>query len=136
MKHRNYKSFISKAILGIITGLSFLALACSTVGQFKVYRYDNGDDYFSEGLQRIVDKDGRFGFRDSIGKVVIQPRFAFAFPFKDGYAKVTDSGRLEAVDKSGDHHRWVSDSWYYVDKAGTKHPEALQKSDSPNDKVK
>lgn len=130
MKHRSNRSFISKTILGIITGLSFLVLACSTGDQFTVYQYDNGDDYFSEGLQRIVDKDGKIGFRDSIGKVIIPPQYAFAFPFKDGYAKVTDSGRLEAVDKSGEHHRWVSDSWYYVDKAGTKHPEASQKSDS------
>lgn len=74
------------------------------------YQYDNGDDYFSEGLQRIVDKDGKIGFRDSIGKIVIAPRYAFAFPFKEGYAKVTDTGHREAVNEAGEYHQWISDS--------------------------
>lgn len=74
------------------------------------YHYDNGDDYFCEGLQRIVDKDGKIGFRDSMGNMAISPQFAFVFPFKDGYAKVTESGHSEAVDEAGEYHQWISDS--------------------------
>ncbi len=136
MKRPNNISVISKAVLCIIIGLSLFVSACSPSDKYAVYQYDNGDDYFSEGLQRIVDKDGKIGFRDSIGKIVISPRYAFAFPFKDGYAKVTDTGHMEAVDNTGEYHRWVSDSWYYIDKTGTKRHEALQKSYSTNDKLK
>lgn len=125
MKRPNYISVISKATLCIIIGLSLFVSACSPSEKYEVYQYDNGDDYFSEGLQRIVDKDGKIGFRDSIGKIVIRPRYAFAFPFNEGYAKVTDTGHSEAVDKRGEYHQWISDSWYYIDKAGTKHPELI-----------
>lgn len=126
MKRTNYISIISKSVLGVIMGLSLFVTACSPREKYAVYQYDNGDDYFSEGLQRIVDKDGKIGFRDSIGKIVIPPRYAFAFPFKEGYAKVTDTGHREAVDKRGEYHQWISDSWYYIDKAGTKHPELIK----------
>lgn len=118
MKHPNYISVISEAVLCIIIGLSLFVSACSLNDKYAVYQYDNGDDYFSEDLQRIVDKDGKIGFRDSIGMIVIPPRYAFAFPFKEGYAKVTDTGHREAVDEAGEHHQWVSDSWYYINKTG------------------
>lgn len=126
MKHRISASFMPIAVSGIIAGLSFFVIACSPSDKYAVYKYDNGDDYFSEGLQRVVDKDGKIGFRDSIGKIVIPSRYAFAFPFKEGYAKVTDTGHSEAVDKRGEYHQWISDSWYYIDKAGIKHPELIK----------
>lgn len=126
MKRPNYISLVSTAVFGIIAGLSLFVTSCQSGGKYAVYQYDNGDDYFSEGLQRIVDKDGKIGFRDSIGKIVIPPRYAFAFPFNEGYAKVTDSGHSEAVDKRGEYHQWISDTWYYIDKAGTKHPELIK----------
>lgn len=126
MKHPNYISVISRIVLCIIIGLSLFVSACSSSDKYAVYQHDNGDDYFSEGLQRIVDKDGKIGFRDSIGKIVIPPRYAFAFPFKEGYAKVTDTGHREAVDQHGEYHQWISDSWYFIDKTGTIHPELIK----------
>ena len=126
MKRHNYISVISKTVPGFIAGLSLFVTSCSPNNRYAVYQYDNGDDYFSEGLQRIVDKYGKFGFRDSFGATVIAPQYAFAFPFKDGYAKVTDIGHLEAVDKRGEYHQWESDSWYYIDTTGTKHPELIK----------
>lgn len=126
MKRPNCTSVISKAALCIIIGWSLFVSACSPSDKYAVYQYDNGDDYFSEGLQRIVDKDGKIGFRDSIGKIVIPPRYTFAFPFNEGYAKVTDTGHREAVDNRGEYHQWISDSWYYIDRTGTKHPELIK----------
>ena len=64
----------------IIISIACIAAGCSQKS-FKAYHFDNGDDYFCEGLQRIVDDNGRIGFADSTGKVVITPQFAFAFPF-------------------------------------------------------
>ena len=53
--------------------------------------------------------------------MIIPPRFAFGFPFKDGRAKVTDSGHLEEVEGSdGEYHYWVSDNWYWIDKMGNR----------------
>lgn len=68
-----------------------------------------------EGLRRIVDDQGRIGFSDEKGKVVISPRFAFAFPFENGVAKATFDGKSV---EEGEYHRWVSPEWFYVDHNG------------------
>lgn len=88
---------------------------------FKPYQYDNGDDYVSDGHYRIVDGDGKIGYATANNAVVISPRFAFGFPFKNGRAKVTDSGHLEEVKGSDrEYHYWVSDNWYWIDKMGNR----------------
>lgn len=88
---------------------------------YKPYQYDNGDDYVSDGRYRIVDSEGKIGYVTQNNVVIIPPRFAFGFPFKDGRAKVTDSGHLEEVKGSdGEYHYWVSDNWYWIDKMGNR----------------
>ena len=102
--------------------LFIMASSCSKK-TYHIYQFDNGDDYFCEGLQRIVNKEGKIGFTDSLRNMAIEPRFAFAFPFEDGYAKVTDTGKSESA---GEHMMWVSDSWYYIDHNGNTHPEIFE----------
>ncbi len=88
---------------------------------YKPYKYDNGDDYVSDGRYRIVDSEGKIGYATQNNVVIIQPRFAFGFPFKDGRAKVTDSGHLEEVKgNDGEYHYWVSNNWYWIDKMGNR----------------
>lgn len=56
-------------------------------GQF-LYRplaYDNGPDYFEEGLARCVQK-GKVGFVNEQGKVAIRPQWDWVSPFNYGYA--------------------------------------------------
>ncbi len=96
------------------------SLFWSTVG-YRIYQYDNGDDYPSDGLFRIIDKDNHIGYASENGEIIIQPRFAFGYPFNDGKAKVTDSGKLKNVPGSnGEYHYWDSDDWYWIDKTGNK----------------
>ena len=88
---------------------------------FKPYQYNNGDEYVSDDRYRIVDKDGKIGYATVNNDVIILPRFAFGFPFKNGRAKVTDRGHLEEVKGSGgEYHYWVSDNWYWIDKMGNR----------------
>lgn len=56
---------------------------------FYVFKYDNGPDYIQEGLFRIMNEDGLVGFADSLGNVIIEPQFKFAYPFKGGKTKAT-----------------------------------------------
>lgn len=85
------------------------------------YRYDNGNDPVQEGVYRIVDEKGRIGYADEHGNTLIEPRFAFGFPFENGKAKVTDTGELEEVPGSdGEYHYWESDDWYYIDRKGQR----------------
>ena len=106
--------YLFKACLAV--GLS-ASLLCGCGRGYAVYQFDNGDDYVSEGVRRVVDGRGRIGFADESGRVAVEPRFAFAFPFSDGVAKVSDSGRMVS---DGEHSRWESDSWYYVDHSGNR----------------
>ena len=82
---------------------------------FYVYPYDNGPDYPSDGLFRIMDENGLIGYADTLGHVVITPRFKFGFPSKDGVAKVTNEGVLRIDSTSFDPHEcWVSERWYTI----------------------
>lgn len=88
--------------------------------QYRPYQFDNGDDYVSDGLYRIVDSRGRIGYAAPDGTVAIKPRFAFGYPFAQGRARVTDSGCPDTVPGSGgEYHVWISDSWYWIDKSGS-----------------
>jgi len=83
---------------------------------FDVFVYDNGPDYVSEGLFRIV-KNQKIGYANKAGEVVITPTYACAYPFQDGKAKVA----LECtVEKDGEHSFWESDAWFFIDKKGNK----------------
>lgn len=89
--------------------------------KYRAFQFDNGDDYISDGLYRIVDERGRIGYADEKGNTVITPRFACGFPFENGKAKVSDSGQEQEVEGSrGEYHYWESDDWYYIDKSGRK----------------
>lgn len=58
---------------------------------YEVFNYDNGPDYPSEGLFRIV-KDGKIGYADAqTGEIIIEPKYKIALPFENEYATVSDT---------------------------------------------
>ena len=82
---------------------------------YKVFPYDNGPDYPSDGLFRIMENT-KIGFADSrTGEIVIKPKFDCAFPFENGVAKVSLDWKTHS---GGEHSSWLSDHWYYIDKTG------------------
>ena len=95
----------------IIIYLSAVLLLCScgSARHYAAFQYDNGDDYVSEGLYRIVDRKGRIGYADETGKTVIRPRFG----------------------SGGEHWYWESDDWYYIDKQGNR----CENQDTDKDKT-
>ncbi len=83
--------------------------------QYQVFNYDNGPDYPSEGLFRIV-QNGKIGYADAgTYAVVIQPQFDCAFPFENGVARVSNNCKTE---QTGEYSTWVSDAWKEIDKQG------------------
>lgn len=55
---------------------------------FESFFFDNGPDYFRNGLSRIL-KENKFGFINKEGHVVIEPQYDFASPFDEaGFANV------------------------------------------------
>lgn len=76
--------------------------------------YDNGPDYFQEGLARFVVK-GKFGFFNTQGGKVIPPQFDFAEPFAEGRAAVCKGCKKEM---QGEHAVWGGGRWGYIDTSG------------------
>lgn len=62
--------------------------------KFETVFFDNGPDYYEEGLSRFL-KNGKVGFHDPKGKVVIEPEYDFAAPFRDGKSRVCADCHLE-----------------------------------------
>ena len=83
--------------------------------QYEVFLYDNGPDYPSEGLIRVV-KNGKIGYADATTyAIVIPPQYDCAFPFENGKAKVSNTCKTV---KEGEYSSWDSDAWQFVDKKG------------------
>lgn len=74
--------------------------------------YDNGPDYFSDGLARYVE-DGKYGFFDTSGNVVIEAQYEFAFPFEDGKAKTGEDCQFVS---DGEHTTVECNKWSYVER--------------------
>lgn len=55
--------------------------------KFETVFFDNGPDYYEEGLARFL-KDRKIGFHNQSGQVIVQANYDFAAPFKQGHALV------------------------------------------------
>ncbi|MDR6131175.1 MULTISPECIES: WG repeat-containing protein [Chryseobacterium] len=75
---------------------------------YRPFFYDNGADYFSEGVRRFV-KNGKVGFADRNGKIVIQPEHDFVSPFRYGYAAYCDGCDWEKTEE--EHKAIVGGTW-------------------------
>uniref|UniRef100_UPI00404781A6 WG repeat-containing protein n=1 Tax=Roseivirga sp. TaxID=1964215 RepID=UPI00404781A6 len=84
---------------------------------FDLVIIDNGPDYFNEGLTRVL-RNGKMGFANQYGEIVIPCRYDFANWFDNGKAKVT----FDAVKSSDldEHYSVESDEWFWIDKNGKK----------------
>ncbi len=84
---------------------------------YAPFIYDNGPDYISEGLFRIV-QDSVIGYADAVtGAVVIAPQFLCAKPFRGSRARVAYDCHTV---RSGDHWTWKSKAWFLIDTMGQK----------------
>ena len=78
--------------------------------------YDNGPDYFVEGLARSP-RDGKVGFVNERLELVVPREWDFAFPFADGVARVC-TGCAVRREEGDEHSEVVGGSWGYVDREG------------------
>lgn len=56
---------------------------------------------FSEGLAIIVNTEGKFGFVDKTGKMIINPQFESANSFSEGLAVIKQNDKYGFIDKTG-----------------------------------
>lgn len=80
----------------------------------RMHIFDNGPDYFEEGLARTI-RNGKFGFVNKALDTVIEPAYDFAFPFTDGRAVVCNDCTPE---RCGEHYTMTGGTWGIIDKKG------------------
>ena len=86
---------------------------------FDVYMFDNGPDWLEDGLFRVI-RNGKIGYADKNGVIIIEPKFACANQFQNGIASVALNCKLVKDESDPEHSRMESDSWFYIDKKGNK----------------
>ncbi len=80
----------------------------------RPFVFENGPDYFKDGLARFI-MDGKFGFFNERGQIVISPRFDFAAPFSESLAAICIGCRKF---KKGEHSWYDGGVWGYIDRLG------------------
>jgi hypothetical protein len=80
----------------------------------QTHYYDNGPDYFLEGLARVISNN-KFGFIDEQLNIVIPPKYDFAFPFKNGLATVCTGCTSQKI---GGHSEITGGFWGEIDNEG------------------
>lgn len=101
--------------INLVDGKKFVAFDKTGKELFEVFAFDNGPDYPSEDLFRIV-ADGKIGFADLNGKIVIKPRFYSVYPFENGLAAFCEGCDLISADE---HSVWIGGKWGFIRKDGS-----------------
>ena len=81
----------------------------------RPFIFDNGPDYFHEGLARFI-KNSMMGFFDIHGQVVIEPGYDFASPFSEGLAVVCMGCRVRQLDE---HFTVEGGRYGFIDRKGS-----------------
>ena len=82
----------------------------------QVVTFDNGADYFSDGLTRSL-QSGKIAYFDTKLLQVIAPKYDWGWPFEGGRALVCTGCKAGKPD--GDGHGAVDGGrWGFIDKSG------------------
>ena len=84
---------------------------------FDLVMFDNGPEPFNEGLTRVL-RDGKMGYANKFGQVIIPCIYDYAKWFDKGVAEVTFNATLYL--DCDEHGRVESDEWFTIDKKGQK----------------
>jgi len=80
---------------------------------FQVCSFELGPDIISNGLFRIIE-NGKIGFANMNGKIVIKPNWGFIFPFQEnGLAIFCEKGNWIWIDK--EHRKFSGGKWGAMD---------------------
>ena len=83
---------------------------------FQVCSYEIGPDIISNGLFRIIE-NGKIGFANMDGQIIIKPQFNFIFPFqKNDFAIFCEKGTWIKVHE--EYTKFSGGKWGAIDKNG------------------
>ena len=86
----------------------------------RMYFYDMGADYFSEGLARYLNHEDKMGFVNDKLEVIIPAKYDYVDSIQNGVAIVSNGSHSEKVsdDKEEEHSHMVGGIWGAIDKNG------------------
>jgi WG containing repeat len=79
---------------------------------------DNGADWFHDGLVRIV-RNGKYGFANRRGQVVVSLIYDGAMNFENGRAMVCKRCESKCVDSGCEYRSFAGGEWFRIDVKGT-----------------
>jgi hypothetical protein len=85
----------------------------------EVLTYDNGADYFVEGVVR-GRRNGKIAFFDRTFRMVLPPKYDFAWPFDNGLASVCSGCKEEHAPDPEHHAALTGGTWGYIDHRGNE----------------
>jgi hypothetical protein len=83
---------------------------------YEIYFYDNGPDYLVDNRFRII-QNGKIGYANELGEIIIKPQFECADGFENGKARVTNDCESK---QDGEYTSLESDSWFFINTKGEK----------------
>lgn len=108
-------TFYKYALVSTASEMKYVVIDRQENIVYEAFIFDNGPDYVSDGLFRMI-KNGKIGYADGRTlEVVIQPQFDCAYPFENGRAKVSKQCTTK---EEFEHKTWESEHWEYIDKNG------------------
>ena len=107
-------NFLPTGIAAVVDSIGWAYINTEGNVVIRPFIYDNGPDYFSEGLARFT-RDDKFGFFDDTGQIIIEPQFDFAFPFSGGLSAICMGCKKR---KEDEHTVIEGGKWGYVGKRG------------------
>lgn len=114
VKYSAAMNFNKKGIAAVADSSGWIYIDTQGNILIRPYIYDNGPDYFSEGLARFVE-NSKFGFFDDSGKIVIDAQWDFAYPFTNGKAAVCEGCKIIT---ENEHSGITGGEWGYIDRKG------------------
>lgn len=99
------------------TGHGFVGIDKSEKDLFQVWPMDNGPDYVSEGLFRIIKND-KIGFANEKGQIVIPPQFEMVYPFYKGLASFCVGCVSVPDEQIPEYTKSVGGFWGFINKNG------------------
>ena len=113
-KYIRANSFLETGIAAIVDDKGWAYIDGSGKVLLRPFPFDNGPDYFEEGLARFV-RSGKMGFFNRSGQIVIPARFEWVEPFSGGRARYCEGCKKV---KEEEHYTMTGGRWGYIDCKG------------------
>ncbi len=101
-----------------------------TVVVSGVPTFDNWADEFHDGLVRFVE-NGKYGFANRQGKIVIPASYDWASPFEKGVASICNGCHLQQCTGDCEHRAMEGGQWAAIDTHGKVIPKRRSVKRSP-----